>query len=581
MTVAYSAASVTVRDGAQSAVFTVTRTGTAADLGVESSVAFATQDITATAGTDYQATSGTLEFAAQAVEAQVEVTIEAAAFDNTAVKTFLLNLTNFGAATGSISPDTTTNSVQTYLYIPDDDNSQTVPTADDPGDNLKWQAVYSGFSDPDTSTVEMPLGYLRLGYARSDTNDYERVILNSDGYHPTWNGKTSSGKPKELGTLENLSLPRGIDRLGLSSDDVDAEKKDNTHLDGIFLYSDKNYLVTINNHMNQVIQGDYIHFVGGRSHQLYMGTETKWTYFDGPKDLRGASGTDHINGDIWQYDISNSKKLGVSANQTIDYAIGAAFSASAAARLDVSNSVSYNISNSIGMSAQGLLAAISADVYGNFSYDTPTGGRASTKTSFKQAVSEEIVLSVNSGLSTAWTAPVKVAAYANAAAALGATTAAWLDDFQSNGKFFSTVTGEGLGNNYNNAFVEDVPNSLAGLAAATAAIVALSAASQKAAQTAAAVMPMLEMDATTLKLSAGADSYIEMTDETIVLAAPSVEILTDEMSIDADEVSVMAPEFTLTGSMVISTDLEVGVDLSVSGDAEILGEAYGTFIESG
>ncbi len=237
MTVAYTISSVTAKNNAGTASFTVKRSGTSSDLADASSVDYSTSDITATAGTDYVSTSGSLQFAANATEETISVTILSEAYSNSTSTTFLVSLTNYGSATGTIVPSDTGNTTQTYLYMPEDDDSVTVPTADTPGDNLKYQAVYSGFSDPDNSTVEMPLAYLRLGYARSDMNDYERVILDSDNYHPVWRGYEGDGTPIEYGPAINFALPRNIDRR---DGNKDTEMENNAHLDGLFLYSNAN-----------------------------------------------------------------------------------------------------------------------------------------------------------------------------------------------------------------------------------------------------------------------------------------------------------------------------------------------------
>lgn len=562
MSVAYSAASVTVKDGATSAVFTVNRTGTKSELSKQTKVNYATADVTAVAGTDYTATSGSLTFPSGATEETVTVAISGDAYQNTATKSFLLDLTGYGAATGNISPDTGSNTKQTYLYVPDDDNSQLIPTAKKPGDNLKYQAVYSGFADPQATetSIEMPLGYIRLGYARDDMNFYERVVLNSDGYHPTWQGTKSDGTPIEPGTMENFMLPRGIDRKDLSSTEVDDDMKDNAHLDGIFLYSDKNYTVTVNNNYNQIIQGTYVHYVEGRSHQMYMGTETKWTYVDGPDALRSAQGTDEIAGDIWDYSITSTRKLSIDANRVAAYELDTHFSAYAGAVLDVSNNVKYSVSNSINMNVKGVQAEITADIYGNFAIDTPFGGYTSTKAKICHSVNQSIMLTVNSGESTTWTTPVKVAAAANALAGAGATTAGWLDHFATDGSFFKNVTGEGLSTTYNDAFVSDTPNIMGGLAAATAAMVVVCAAAQKAAQVAPSIQPKLEMSRTSIKLSCGPDNFIDISDAGILLVGESISLAGDDVDIDSETTMTFDAPTSITATspeMTISTYLEV------------------------
>ncbi|MEM9684725.1 MAG: hypothetical protein AAF942_15750, partial [Pseudomonadota bacterium] len=410
------------------------------------------------------------------------------------------------------------------------------------------------------TSVEMPLGYIRLGYARDDMNVYERVVLNSDGYHPTWQGKKSDGTPIEPGTMENFMLPRGIDRDGLSDTEVDNEMKDNTHLDGIFIYSDKNYTVTVNNNYNQIVQGTFAQYVEGESHRMYMGAETKWVGFNGPKNLRSVTGIDTISGDVWQYNISNAKGLNITASREVDYALGERFSVTGAAALEIANNVKYSVANSVCLDVKGLQAAIEADIYGNFSIDTPFGGITSTKTSLNHSVSKKIVLTVDTGLSTGWTTPVMTAAAANALAGLGATTAAWVGRFQPGGDFFKNVTGEGLSSTYNDAFISDTPDTIAGLAAATAAIVVISAAAQKAAQTAPNILPKFEMTGTSIKLSCGPDNFIELSDLGILMVAETFSVGGDDVDIESETTMTLEAATSITATtpeMMVSTYLDV------------------------
>ena len=62
MAVTYSVSSVMAKNGAAAAEFTVKRTGTTRELNAISSVDFQTADVSAKAGTDYVATSGSLSF---------------------------------------------------------------------------------------------------------------------------------------------------------------------------------------------------------------------------------------------------------------------------------------------------------------------------------------------------------------------------------------------------------------------------------------------------------------------------------------------------------------------------------------
>ena len=287
MTVAYSISSVSAENNAGTADFTVKRSGTSAELAKSTSVDYSTSDVTATAGTEYVATSGTLRFDADATEGTISVTVLSEAYSNAMSTSFLVTLANFGSATGTIIPGTSGNTTQTYLYLPEDDESVSVPTADSPGDNLKYQALYSSFGDPDSSTVEMPLAYLRLGYAGSDINDYERVILNSDNYHPIWNGYKADGTPIEYGPAINFALPRNIDRRDGNKDD---EMKKNAHLDGLFLYSNASYALSVAKEYSQVIKGDYFSSVEGEGRLLWWDRQADWVHDAGETSFITANG---------------------------------------------------------------------------------------------------------------------------------------------------------------------------------------------------------------------------------------------------------------------------------------------------
>src|SRR5204863_282419 len=86
--------------GTTNFVFTVTRTGS---LAASSSVKFATADATATAGGDYTATMGTLNFAAN----QATATITVAVNGDTAVETDETFSVNLSGATGATLSDGT------------------------------------------------------------------------------------------------------------------------------------------------------------------------------------------------------------------------------------------------------------------------------------------------------------------------------------------------------------------------------------------------------------------------------------------------------------------------------------------
>ncbi len=595
MSVSYSINSVTVTDCAPTATFTVTRKADPGEDPGVTTVDFATADVSAVAGTDYTATSGSLTFQAGVTEQSIVVAIADAAYDNAATTTFLVTLDGYGAASGSIQPNSA-RSGQIYFYVPDRGNSVTVPTesaiTDDTNSkttsdkteppnyqNIKYQTDYSGFTDPKDPKVDMPRAYIRFGYAGADMNSYERVIANTDTYIPKWAGYEDDGRPDEIGTLSFLMVPRGIDRKGKGKKKVDAAKVANAHLDGVFLYSNNNYTITVKNNLNQVIQGDYVHYVHGRSGQLYMGPESKWTYYDGP--LRSATGFDSMYGKLWQYDISSNRKLTIEAGQTVNYGLDLKFSANAGAQIETFYGYKYSVANSVEFTVKGVQAAGNCDILGNFAIEVPLNGYTSTKTSFNQSVSESLVLSVDSGLSTAWTYPVVGVAGMNAAAASGATVPSWISQFASNGYFFENVTDQGLKKSYGEAFSMDLPIAMGSLAVVTATVVLLAGVMQKKAQVAPSLMPKISMTPTGLTLSCGENS-ISLTDEGIFLLGDAVTLDAGVVEIESEGVfNLTGPEITAEAETFnVMGNLDVLENLEVTADADVFGNLTATFVES-
>lgn len=602
MSIAYSAASITMKDGATPAEFVVHRTGTTSELARETRVAYSTADVSAVAGVDYIATSGQLTFAPSEASKRISVEIRESAYDAAQVAMFLLNLEGYGTSTCSIQPGAVTPKVQTFLNVPEAGHLETIPTtslitndphkgttseATDPPNfqNIKYQTDYSGFVETSKPVDALPGAYIRFGHARANMNPYERMIINTDAYVPRWAGYESDGTPLEMSTMKNLNLPRGIDRLGKSVEKVSAEMKENIHLDGVFIYSDKNYVVTIKNNRNQIIQGGNVLYVAGRSHQMYLGTETKWVYAGSPDNLRKASGTDRIGSQIWDYSISSNRSLNISSNRSIYYYLSDRFYAFAGAKIDVSNDVKYSVSNSIKMDIKGLQASISADVLGNFSINSPFLGYTATKKSVRHSVSEKIVLTVNSGLSTGWTTPVRIVAAANALAAAGATSAAWIDEFQHDGSFYRDfVSSDEMGNNYKDAFIDGVPDAVKGLAAATAVTVIICAALQKMTQTASSFQPKIEMDETGITLAANIGSSINITEDRILIVTPSLEVATSEGITlgSTGDIDVTAPDVTIEGASINIDGEEISLygDASVFADLDVLGDLFALSLET-
>ncbi len=556
MALAYSTSSVTVSGGATTAAFTVKRSGTSSDLASASNVGYATKDISAVAGSDYTATSGTLSFAAGVTEATVSVGIDADAYQSSTAKTFLFTLTGFGSATGTISVASGMNPVQIYWYVPEDDEPVPIPTATDNIDNIKHQALVNGFVGPDSgSQAEMPMGYMRVGRASANMNYYERIILNGRNYLPLDDDEYTQGATTELGTMANQAFPRGIDRHGLTDPQIASLKANNDHLNGIFLYSNWNYFLTVGNNFNQVIQGDYVHYVGGKSRQLYMDGEGKWVYFGGPTGLRSASGMQKFAGSVWQFNISNARSLTVTAAMTIAYKLAAEFNFNASTKVDVANDIRFGVSNGVDINVRGLQAAIDCDIVGNFSIDTPFGGRASAAASYEKSVTQSLVLSVTDPLSKALTVPVIGAAGLAATAGLGSTSGGWIELFQADAKFFENATPDGMEKDYLAAFDIGIPATLSGMALAVSAVVLVASYKLKVA-TVLSAMPKIELSSLGVLLSCGADNSISINEDGIEIIGTQLTMVgltqihqeTELLQSYAGEVEVVAPEFLHTGA---------------------------------
>lgn len=523
MAVTYSASSVTAKDGAPSADFVVKRTGTTAELNIATSVGYSTQDITAKAGTDYVETSGSLAFAPGASEQTLEVSIIDAAYESKATLTFLLNLVGFGAATGSISPSPSEKNKQSYLYIPADDTMTHVPTADSPGDNLPHQARYKDFADPTEGNTQLdrPLAYLRMGYARADLNYYERIILNTDTYHPKW--RDGDADPVEAGAMDKFMLPRAINRV---EDPGREAEKNNEHLDGMLIYSDKNYSLTVGEQASMVVQGDFIQDVEGTGRLNWKDKKAEWIYDGGEDSFRVASGVTKINGQPAEYKISSARSLSVNAEQQVSYAFGAKYSVSTDAEMSISNAAQYEVANSIKLEVKGLQVAAECDIMGNFEVKYPTGEVMTTRNEVGLAASHEINMSIQAGTSAAWTAAVATAAAANSAAALLISTGVAAATFKSDSDFYKTASPGGLETSYNDAVADALPDTCAALAAVTAGILVGASIAQAIAEELPTPMPKIEMTPEGMTLSVGPDTTLELTVDGITVIAPDVNFLT-------------------------------------------------------
>lgn len=581
MTVAYSASSVTVSDGESIADFIVKRSGTSADMATASTISYATEDVSAKAGADYTATSGSLNFAAGVTEATISVEINSNAYEDiTATKTFLLELTGYSSVTGSISPTSNSSTKQTYLYIPDDDDTAAVPTSDAPGDDLKNQAVYSGLSTPASTTVSMPVAYMRLGYARSDMNEYERVAVNSDTYHPVWlqhDGDT----PVEQGTMQNFALPRGIDRRDKTTSQVKSEEVDNAHLDGMFLFSNANYNLTVGKNHTTVVKGSLALDVGGIGRFSYQDDLSEWVVEKDTQRFLTAKGVTRINGQGAAYEIARSREFNVLADLQVNYRYGAKYNLNSQAELTINNAASYEVANSIGLKVTGYNVSAECDVFGNFDCKYIPGKVFSTHTSMHQVASESICMSIQTGPSKVWTEAVARAANVNALAAIGISSGAAAQTFRKNGEFYKTATPDNLDTTYASAFSTILPDSCAGLAAVTSAIVAGACIAQKIAEELPSSMPKIEMNTNELELSVG-DTSLKLTEGGIEMNGLDVVVAADQFGLATlTKSSIESPVLILDAENVAANgNVDVSENLTVLANASVFGTLTSALIQS-
>ncbi len=531
MAVAYSTNGSTARNGQLSMFFIVKRSGTSAELQSTTSVDFETADVTAVAGKDYTATSGQLTFASGVTEQTVSVALLDAAYDNSAAVTFVFALPGYASVGATIDPTSDGQSVQAYLIIPDTSTTEQVPTTDlitgktsaAAYQNIKYQTDYENLGDGDNANIDKPFAYLRLGYTRGDMNDYERVIANSDEFQPKWMGKGSGGEPREIGPLATRMVPRGIDRKkdpGAYGASLKQLEKNNANLDGVFLYSAQNYIVTVGRHLNEVIQGDHVEYVGGHLALVAMQGHSTWTYYGG--SLRSATGLDKVNGEYWHYDIKDAKELKISTSTSIEYSLDVVYDVSASVRMIVDNSFKYRVTNGIEMNVSGLSAVIDGDVFGFFGIKLAGSYQVSNAFAIHHIAMSNLRLQVNPALWTAAAYGVSRSSLALAAAAAAATTPAWISNFQSGKQFFNDSNSEELGSKYAKTFSTALPATMGALAAVNAAIT-VAAAAQQAMGSLVALTPTIDLTPATLTLMCGASSIV-MTNASITITSPAVAL---------------------------------------------------------
>lgn len=584
---AFSIDSVTAKDNASTVTFTVTRKGTSAEEKTTETSGFSTSDASATDGVDYSGTKGNLTFASGVTQQQVVVGIVAEAYQNRTTRSFLLQLDSGIAGTGSIVPTQSSSDPKQYLVVPTPGTSVDVPTPSNfgttggdgetiIGNNIKWQANTSGFVDDVPATVPQPLTYLRMGAAGADLNEYERVILDSEAYKPKWNGHTGSDKPRETGPLVYLVRPRGLDRQAKGFTDVETETRNNQHLDGLFLYTDKTYSLTVNGESNISVKGNEAHYVQGNWRNLTRGFSSNWDMFHSDQGRRAASGADKVNGQYWSYSIGNARRITISASENVDYTLGVGLKVSGSTSMELSNSVKYQVSNSMSLSVKGLDISGSMDLSGNF--DASLFGlkdATSLKSTITQTASRSILLNVAPAyepVAASVKAAVAAAAGTNAAAAATLTVPAWLTRFESNGEFYKQATPGNLAREYNAPFMHQGRWAMAYMAGISAVLLMTSAlVLQKTRKAAALALPAINMDATGITLSAGTQSQVKIQPAGVTIIAPRVQTLAGVQGMSTTSggpISFTGPAFTANGATKVT--LNSGMT-TIGGAAKVTG----------
>ncbi len=251
--------------------------------------------------------------------------------------------------------------------------------------------------------------------------------------------------------------------------------------------------------------------------------------------------------------------------------------------MEISNASKFEINNSMAVSVNGYQIAADCDVYGNFSGRFFTGEVASTRACFDQAATDSITLAIQTGVATGWTRAVQVAANLSAVTALGLSIGSAADTFKSSSEFYKMATPDVLDSTYSDAFGTDIPDTCIGLAAVTSAVVLAACIAQKIADAVPGVMPKIEMDATSLTLSCGPASQIELTAGGMYVTTPEFEVLSTSASIDVigdmsvvgTALSVDTFDSSFTGNVRID-----GTTLGI-GDISSLGTIFGTLLDAG
>lgn len=565
MVATYSAKSVTVREDVD-AVFEVERSGTAEVMDQSSSVSFRTEDVTAKAGTDYTATSGTLEFAAGETSKSVAVAILPEAFDKDGVETFLFRLEGYGAAVGSIKHGDSQSNTQVYWLVPGDGTKQPVPTSSSAGAWAKAQMDVDKFSDPppDDTYEALPHSYLRIGHARADMNFPERVIAESADFFATAfdDGEvvlTDDGTPIEPGATLNHARPRNIDRL---KSDWEEKKTDNKHLDGIFLYTKGNMTTSAHGTASYVVHGEYVQHIGGEAWYNFMGPVTR--IYLSPEDgiLRNAEGSQKVMGEYLDFSVTRTRTLDVLMNDSVKYVTSKEFAVNTSFQTDVFTGAKLDVSNSARLEVAGVDLRGKYDVRGNYELDYMASDHSSTKKNHYQSATEQFVVQIDPlGGGARKKSLTGVAALNMASAAAAATTAAVPFDL-SKEAFAGIANPDELNKTFGQLWDVGYPSTFYGLMGISVGLLIAVVYQQKIKAITPSLTSKIKMTPTELELSVGASK--------MVMSNTGIEFTAPEIALVAEEAVDLAAE-----TMVVTTDdaIDFAADIfQVTGATRHIGE---------
>ena len=172
-----------------------------------------------------------------------------------------------------------------------------------------------------------------------------------------------------------------------------------------------------------------------------------------------------------------------------------------------------------------------------------------------------------------------MAANANALAAAALSISSAAETFKDGtGAFYKLATPDTLDTTYSDAFGTDIPDTCAGLAAVTAAIVAGACISQKIADVVPGVMPKISMNSFGMTLSCGPENFIEISETGITIVCLEFEVGATSVDIDSETVMLWAAGASATVTtpeMTVSTYLEapaIGADDVVVSGQMLAGE---------